>query len=86
MEHFGSQTTIVDIIRARRQDIMEINSLKTGKLPGRNLTGKRDVPTAVADTDKIGDHFFSATGDLWLFDAPNGVRTWSKFIPDATIT
>ncbi len=80
---FSASTTLKDIIAARRNDQAVIDSLLVGAWT--DMTGKRAVPVAVADDDKVRT-FLVSGNDLWLFHEPSGVRTWMKFTADAVIT
>lgn len=81
---FSQSTTLSDIIRARRNDKAVINSLKSDKLSGRDLTGTITAPPTVENSHRVGDRFVSGS-DLWVF-MDDGTRKWMKFTADAVVT
>jgi len=79
---FGSSTTIEDVIAERRNDAAVIDDIL--KRLGRNVTGKRALPTAFDDVisgDKIGDYLYSAT-ERYELQNDNGTRKWAKWSQD----
>ncbi len=77
---FSKNTTLADVIAQRRYDANAIADLEKQKLPGRDITGIRDEPTAHDDLrtgDAWGDEYTSTTHTHRLVRV-SGALVWDK--------
>jgi hypothetical protein len=77
---FGDNATMADVIRARRGDIAEINSLKEFKRNGRDRTGIRTTPSAYNDEqegDKEGDEVLTSA-HLYQYRRLSNALQWVR--------
>jgi hypothetical protein len=76
---FGSSTTLNDVIAERRNDAAVIDDIL--KRLGRDVTGKRALPTAFNDVisgDKEGDFLDSAT-ERYELRKHSSVLKWRRW-------
>ena len=77
---FGSNATISDIIRERRNDAAIVNNLKQYKRDSRDMTPTRAIPSSNSDIiagDKEGDEVCDGT-HLYQLRNLSGTLGWVK--------
>jgi hypothetical protein len=77
---FGSNATIADVIRERKNDIAAVNFLKEFKRSGRDRTGIRAEPSADDDVqsgDKEGDEVLTSS-HIYQFRRLNNALQWVR--------
>ena len=80
---FVNASTVVGVLQdiLRREDITEYETLRNGKLKGRNRTGVRAVPSSATDTgaeDIIGDIITDSTYKYELVEVVGTGPRWHR--------
>lgn len=84
LERFTENTTLKDVIRARRADVSEIERLGRTKLDGRIRTSTRAIPsteTDVVEGDAEGDILTEVDGSheyIYTLLSYEGTLMWDK--------
>lgn len=75
---YPSNATVETIRRERQRDIITIEQIQTGKLPGRYVNRTPASPSDVISGDALGDINVTATHLYRLVDVPSTGLRWHR--------